>query len=66
MYISPEWLLRMAEKENGCIISVGGLVAKMKETIFTHCNVCGIKLQTEEEEQMGMSNRCAYDWQEQQ
>lgn len=26
-----EWLLRMAEKEDGCIVSVGGLVAAIED-----------------------------------
>lgn len=26
--IDPDWLLRMAEKENGCSISVGGLYSR--------------------------------------
>lgn len=27
--IDPDWLLEMAEKENGCIVSVGGLVTRI-------------------------------------
>lgn len=29
------------------------------EPVFTNCNVCGIKLRTEAEDQMGMCERCA-------
>ena len=25
--VDPEWLIKMAEKENGCIISVGGVLS---------------------------------------
>ena len=28
--------------------------------VFTHCNVCGILLRTEEEDKLGMCNRCAW------
>ncbi|MEL6224280.1 MAG: hypothetical protein AAFR31_16725, partial [Cyanobacteria bacterium J06627_8] len=31
--IDPDWLLRMAEKENGKIISVGGLVTRVKASM---------------------------------
>jgi len=27
--------------------------------VFTNCNVCGIKLRTDDEEKMGMCERCA-------
>lgn len=27
--------------------------------VFTNCNVCGIKLRTEAEDQIGMCDRCA-------
>lgn len=27
--------------------------------VFTHCNVCGIRLRTADEDQMGMCERCA-------
>ncbi len=27
--------------------------------VFAHCNVCGIRLRTPEEDQMGMCERCA-------
>lgn len=29
------------------------------EAVFTHCNVCGIKLRTEDEDRMGMCERCS-------
>jgi len=34
--------------------------------IFTNCNVCGIKLRTDDEDQMGMCVRCAafHDYEE--
>ncbi len=31
----------------------------VKKPVFTHCNVCGIALRTEDEEKMGMCERCA-------
>lgn len=35
-------------------------VERLKEAVvFTHCNVCGIKLRTEDEEKMGMCERCS-------
>lgn len=27
--------------------------------VFTNCNVCGIKLRTDDEEEIGMCDRCA-------
>jgi hypothetical protein len=36
---------------------------KERAVIFTNCNACGTKLHTEDEEKMGMCERCAYDWQ---
>jgi hypothetical protein len=32
---------------------------KERAVVFTNCNVCGIRLRTEDEEKMGMCARCA-------
>ena len=51
----------MARKERaGERISDDLLDFRMKnEKVFTNCNVCGIKLRTDDENQMGMCERCA-------
>lgn len=33
--------------------------AREPKSVFTNCNVCGIKLRTPEEDQVGMCERCA-------
>ena len=30
-----------------------------ESAVFTHCNVCGVVLRTEDEERMGMCEKCA-------
>ena len=46
--ISREWLLRMAEKEDNGIVSVGGLVARVdpkafaKAAVFAICSIADI------------------------
>lgn len=40
----------------------GRFVVPDEEVVFTNCNVCGIVLRTDDEEQMGMCERCANDW----
>jgi len=35
--INPEWLRQMAEKEDGHIVSVGGLAMKMEEQLIRNC-----------------------------
>jgi RecJ-like exonuclease len=36
-----------------------GVMDSKPALVFTHCNVCGIKLRTEDEDKMGMCERCA-------
>ena len=34
MTADPKWIIEMAERENGCIVSVGGLVLKLAKIDF--------------------------------
>lgn len=34
-------------------------IQSMAPRVFSNCNVCGIRLRTEDEDQMGMCERCA-------
>jgi len=36
----------------------------VSERVFSHCNGCGKPIRTSEEDQMGMCENCAHDWQE--
>lgn len=56
-------LMIKAQIARGCpeLVRAAGLQQEfgVPDYIFSHCNVCGIRLRTSDEDQMGMCERCA-------